>query len=45
MAEKPEMVKFMHEQVEPEMAAAMGQQPFDMKTKTGFGCKGCHSIE
>ena len=44
-AEKPDVVKFMHEQVEPQMAKAMGQQPYDMKTNTGFGCKGCHAVE
>jgi len=42
---KPEDVKFMHEVVEPAMAKAMGDQPFDMKTMKGFGCKGCHAIE
>jgi cytochrome c553 len=45
MAEKPEMTKWMHEVVEPEMAKSMGQQPYDMKTNTGFGCKGCHAVE
>jgi cytochrome c553 len=44
-AEKPEMVKWMHEAVEPAMAAAMGQKPYDAKTKTGFGCEGCHTVE
>jgi hypothetical protein len=42
---KPEMSKWMHEQVEPGMATAMGQQPYDMKTNTGFGCKGCHTVD
>lgn len=42
---QPDVVKFMHEQVEPQMAKAMGQQPYDMKTNTGFGCKGCHTVE
>lgn len=45
MAEKPEMTKWMHEAVEPEMAKAMGETPYDMKTNTGFGCKGCHAVE
>ena len=45
MASKPEMTKWMHEVVEPEMAKSMGQQPYDMKTNTGFGCKGCHAVE
>jgi len=45
MASKPEVVKWMHEQVEPAMAEAMGDKPYDMKTNTGFGCKGCHTVE
>ena len=44
-ASKPEMVKWMHEVVEPAMAEALGEKPYDMKTNTGFGCKGCHTIE
>jgi hypothetical protein len=43
--DKPEISKWMHEQVEPGMAVAMGQQPYDMKTNTGFGCKGCHTVD
>jgi hypothetical protein len=43
--DKPEISKWMHEQVEPGMATAMGQQPYDMKTNTGFGCKGCHTVD
>lgn len=43
--EKPEVAKFMAERVVPEMAAAMGQKPFDPATKTGFGCAGCHRVE
>jgi hypothetical protein len=42
MTDKPEVVKFMHEQVVPAMAAAMGDKPYDMTTKQGFGCLGCH---
>ncbi len=45
MAEKPEVFKWMHETVEPEMAKSMGAQPYDMTTNTGFGCKGCHAVE
>jgi hypothetical protein len=41
---KPEISKFMAEQVVPHMAAAMGQKPFDPATKEGFGCGGCHTI-
>ncbi len=43
MADKPDMVKFMHEQVVPAMATAMGDKPFDPATKQGFGCTGCHA--
>jgi len=43
-AEKPEISKFMAEQVVPHMASAMGLKPFDMATHTGFGCNGCHAI-
>jgi hypothetical protein len=43
--EKPEMAKFMAEQVAPHMATAMGLPPYDMKTNTGFGCKGCHEVK
>ena len=44
-AEKPEIAKFMHEQVVPEMASALGQQPYDPKTNQGFGCAGCHTVD
>jgi hypothetical protein len=44
-AEKPEISKFMAEKVTPEMAAAMGAQPYDPAKHTGFGCGGCHTIE
>ena len=43
--DKPDMAKWMHESVVPEMAAALGQKPFDPATKTGFGCTGCHAVE
>ena len=36
-AMKPDVVKFMSEKVVPDMAAAMGDQPFDPKTHKGFG--------
>jgi cytochrome c553 len=45
MAAKPDTVKWMHEQIEPAMAEAMGEKAYDMKTNTGFGCKGCHGVE
>ena len=44
-AEKPEIAKFMHEKVVPAMATLFGEQPYDPKTKQGFGCAGCHKIE
>jgi hypothetical protein len=43
--EKPEVSKFMAEKIVPEMAAAMGEKPYDAATHTGFGCGGCHAIE
>jgi hypothetical protein len=44
-ADKPEVAKFMHEVVVPEMAAALGQPPYDPATQKGFGCTGCHSVD
>jgi hypothetical protein len=44
-AEKPELAKFMAEQVVPHMATALGLAPYDMKTNTGFGCHGCHEVK
>lgn len=44
-ADKPAVSKFMAENVVPEMAAAMGQKPYDPQTHQGFGCGGCHAIE
>jgi cytochrome c551/c552 len=41
----PEVAKFMHEKVVPAMAKAMGEPEYDMKTHTGFGCGGCHTID
>jgi hypothetical protein len=43
-ASKPEISKFMAEQVVPHMATAMGLKPFDMATHSGFGCNGCHTV-
>ncbi len=43
--EKPAMFKFMHEKVLPAMVEVLGEKPFDMKTMTGFGCGGCHTID
>jgi hypothetical protein len=44
-AEKPEVAKFMAEKVVPEMAATLGEPPYDMTTHKGFGCGGCHTID
>jgi hypothetical protein len=41
---KPEISKFMTEQVLPHMATAMGMKEFDPATKQGFGCGGCHTV-
>lgn len=38
-------MKFMREHVKPDMADLLGIPPFDMKTKTGFGCGNCHTDE
>jgi hypothetical protein len=42
-AKKPKMFEFMLKQVEPQMAALLGEQPFDPKTKQGFSCFDCHT--
>jgi hypothetical protein len=44
METKPDMVKFMHEKVAPQMAEILGKKPYDPATKEGFGCTGCHKI-
>lgn len=44
-AEKPEIAKFMAMEVVPKMAGALGVAPFDVKTKEGFGCAGCHAMD
>jgi hypothetical protein len=38
----PEMTKFMKDVVVPEMAKAIGEQPWSPETKKGFGCGECH---
>jgi hypothetical protein len=40
---KPQIVDFMVQQVVPQMAALVGEQPLDPKTGKGFGCFGCHT--
>ncbi len=43
--DKPEVAKFMAENVEPEMASTLGMKPYDAATHQGFGCSGCHTID
>jgi hypothetical protein len=40
---KAEMVEFMSKQVVPTTASLLGKEPYDPKTKKGFGCFGCHT--
>lgn len=42
--EHPEMAKFMHDKVVPQMAELFGKPQYDPATKQGFGCGGCHKI-
>jgi hypothetical protein len=42
-AKKPKVFDFMLKQVEPQMAALLGEQPYDPKTKQGFSCFDCHT--
>ena len=42
---KPEIMKFMSEQVTPTMAKAMNEKPYDPATHQGFGCGGCHTVQ
>jgi hypothetical protein len=39
----PKAFEFMMKQVEPRMAALIGEPPYDPKTKKGFGCFNCHT--
>ena len=43
MAAHPEVTKFMMQTVVPEMAAAIGEAPYDPATGKGFGCFDCHT--
>ncbi|MEM6993989.1 MAG: hypothetical protein AAF721_25985 [Myxococcota bacterium] len=45
MEAKPDVMKFMGEQVVPEMAALLDTPPYDPSTNEGFGCYGCHQTE
>jgi hypothetical protein len=42
--EHPEMAKFMHDKVVPQMAELFGKPVYDPATQQGFGCGGCHKI-
>ena len=39
------IAEWMGKEVVPHMASAMGEKPFDMTTKTGFGCHDCHKVK
>lgn len=41
-AESPDVTSFMMQQVVPEMAQLLGEQPHDPETGRGFGCFDCH---
>jgi hypothetical protein len=43
--EHPELAKFMHEKVVPQMAELFGKPVYDPATHQGFGCGGCHKIK
>ncbi len=38
----PEMVRFMHNHVVPEIQAILGADHYDTDTNTGFSCFSCH---
>ncbi len=44
LEQKPEITRFMMERVVPEMAALLGEQPYDPATQKGFGCGECHEM-
>jgi hypothetical protein len=39
----PQVVDFMAKQVVPTAAALLGEEPYDPKTQSGFGCFECHT--
>ena len=45
IADEPEAFKFMSGTVVPQMAAMLGEQPYDPATKGGFGCFRCHTVK
>ena len=42
---KPEVMKFMGQEVKPKMAAMLGMPEYKPETGAGFGCNGCHMSE
>ena len=40
--EFPEMVRFMHNHLVPEMRSILGAEEYDEATRTGFACFSCH---
>lgn len=40
--EHPEMVRFMHNHVLPEVQSILGADAYDPDTRTGFSCFSCH---
>ncbi|MBK8410946.1 MAG: hypothetical protein IPL19_23660 [Sandaracinaceae bacterium] len=40
--EHPEMVRFMHNHLLPEMQSILGADAYDPETQTGFSCFSCH---
>ena len=43
--EHPEVAKFMAEQVVPQMAKLLQEEPYNPETGKGFGCFECHQKE
>ncbi len=45
MEAKPDVMKFMAEQVVPQMATLLDMEPYNHETNEGFGCYGCHQSQ
>jgi hypothetical protein len=45
MQQHRRMYAFMGQRVVPVMAQLLGTEPFNMETRQGFGCAGCHPRE
>lgn len=45
MEEHPQITQFMKERVVPEMAALLGEEPYDRESGEGFGCYDCHTMK